>query len=96
MFVAYMLVITLQSGAGELVDPRLHYSIDTCLTELGRMNVSVQHELAVYNIIASKGSCRTDIVDQVSQPERNTNQLQKQSTKTQGHSGLQASKPGSG
>ena len=63
MFVAYLLIVTMNSGASELVDPELHLTTESCQLELETMRALASRDLASHNIIAMHGSCRTDIVE---------------------------------
>lgn len=58
MYVAYLLILTAHSGAGEIVDPQLHPTLESCQRELSVMQELVQEQWAVHGIIRMKGECR--------------------------------------
>lgn len=58
MYMAYLLILTAFSGAGEIVDPHLHHSLDSCQQELAIMQELVREEWAEHGIVRMKGECR--------------------------------------
>lgn len=58
MYTAYLLIMTMFAGAGEIVDPALHGSLDSCESELEIMKETVEREWAQHGILRMKGECR--------------------------------------
>ena len=59
MYTAYLLILTAFAGAGEIVDPNPHNSLEGCEKELSAMKEVVEREWAVHGIIRMKGDCRS-------------------------------------
>ena len=59
MYTAYLLILTAFAGAGEIVDPKPHNSLEGCEKELSVMKEVVEREWAVHGIIRMKGDCRS-------------------------------------
>ena len=59
MYTAYLLILTAFAGAGEIVDPNPHNSLESCENELSVMKDVVEREWAVHGIIRMKGDCRS-------------------------------------
>lgn len=58
MFTPYLMILTMFSGAGEIIDPIPHASLASCKSELVRMQIAVNEEWAVHGILRMKGECR--------------------------------------
>lgn len=58
MYTPYLLILTMFSGAGEIVDPVPHASLQSCRAELVRMRVAVEREWAAHGILRTRGECR--------------------------------------
>ncbi len=58
MYTAYLLILTAFSGAGEIVDPAQHKSLDSCMNELQIMKEAVTREWSEHGILRMKGECR--------------------------------------
>ena len=59
MYTAYLLILTAFSGAGEIIDPNPHASLERCEEELSVMKEVVEREWAAHGIVRMKGDCRT-------------------------------------
>lgn len=60
MYTAYLLILTMFSGAGEIVDPNSHRSLASCEAELTVMREVVRREWAMHGILKMKGECRNN------------------------------------
>lgn len=58
MFTPYLLILTMFSGAGEIIDPNPHATLASCETELVLMQETVKREWAVHGILRMAGECR--------------------------------------
>jgi len=58
MYTPYLLILTMFSGAGEIVDPEPHASLESCESELVRMQAAVENEWAEHGILRVAGECR--------------------------------------
>ena len=58
MYTPYLLILTMFSGAGEIVDPRPHASLASCESELVRMRRAVESAWAEHGILRTAGECR--------------------------------------
>ena len=58
MYTPYLLVMTMFSGAGEVVDSRPYASLGGCEAALERMRESVEEAWAEHGIIRTSGECR--------------------------------------
>ena len=58
MYTPYLLIMTMFSGAGEIVDPNPHASLGSCHSELEIMKEAVKREWAIHGILRMKGECR--------------------------------------
>jgi len=58
MYTPYLLILTMFAGAGEIIDPVPHASIERCESELARMRAAVENEWAAHGILRTKGECR--------------------------------------
>ena len=58
MYTPYLLVMTMFSGASELVDPAPHASLASCEAELVRMREAVEDAWAADGILRTSGECR--------------------------------------
>jgi len=58
MYTPYLLILTMFSGAGEIVDPVPHDSLASCESELVRMRTAVETEWAAHGILRTAGECR--------------------------------------
>lgn len=61
MYTPYLLILTMFSGAGEIVDPHPHASLLSCQAELETMKDAVNREWSVHGILRMKGECRRQI-----------------------------------
>ena len=59
MYTPYLLILTMFSGATEIIDPDPHASLASCESELVRMRDAVQNEWAEHGILRTAGECRT-------------------------------------
>lgn len=51
-------ILTMFSGAGEVIDPDPHATLASCESELVRMQAAVETEWAVHGILRTAGECR--------------------------------------
>lgn len=58
MYTPYLLVMTMFSGASELVDASPHASLESCEAELVRMREAVEDAWAADGILRTSGECR--------------------------------------
>ena len=58
VYTPYLLVLTMFSGAGEVVDPAPHASRASCEAELDAMRAAVELEWAEHGILRTRGECR--------------------------------------
>ena len=58
MYTPYLLILTMFSGAGEIVDPVPHATLESCEAELVRMRRAVENEWAEHGILRMAGECR--------------------------------------
>ena len=58
MYTPYLLVLTMFSGAGEIVDPDPHLTLASCEAELSLMERAVETEWSVHGILRTRGECR--------------------------------------
>lgn len=58
MHTAYLLILTMFSGVGEIIDPQPHHSLASCQSELETMKEAVNREWSVHGILRMKGECR--------------------------------------
>jgi len=58
MYTPYLLIMTMFSGAGEIVDPKLHNTLASCEAEIQVMKETVEREWAMHGILRMHGECR--------------------------------------
>lgn len=58
MYTPYLLIVTMFSGAGEIIDPDPHHSLASCESELVRMQTAVENEWAIHGVLRMAGECR--------------------------------------
>ena len=58
MYTPYLLILTMFSGAGEIIDPVPHSTRSSCRAELAVMKEAVEREWAVHGVLRMKGECR--------------------------------------
>lgn len=58
MYMPYLLILTMFSGAGEIIDPHPHPTLASCEAELSRMEIAVEKEWAVHGVLRTQGECR--------------------------------------
>jgi len=58
VYTPYLLILTMFSGAGEIIDPSPHPSLVSCHAELARMKSTVEVAWASHGVLRMKGECR--------------------------------------
>ena len=58
MYTPYLLIMTMFSGASEIIDPEPHASLASCESELVRMRHAVENEWAEHGVLRMAGECR--------------------------------------
>jgi hypothetical protein len=58
MYTPYLLILTMFSSAGEIIDPQPHLSLVSCEAELVKMQAAVEREWAVHGILRAQRECR--------------------------------------